>query len=254
MLAFLGAVLIGVTLGLLGSGGSIVTVPVLLYLAGQPEKVAIAGSLGIVGAVALAGAVPYVLRRRVSWRSVAWFGIPGMAGTWLGAWSSRFVPGTVQVVLFALVMLGAAWLMLRPRPIERGPRPPRAGAKIAADGLAVGVLTGLVGVGGGFLIVPALVLLGGLEMALAVGTSLVIIGLKSLSGFLEYLNVLAGEELALDWWLLAAFAAIGVAGTWLGSYIGHRMPQHRLRQTFGVALVVVGSGMLGHTLLPMVSA
>jgi len=254
MLAYAGAVLIGLSLGLLGSGGSILTVPVLVYLAGQPEKVAIAGSLAVVGAVALAGAVPHILQRRVDWRSVLWFGLPGMAGTWLGAWSSRWVPGTVQLTLFALLMLGAAWLMFRPAraaTFDPGRRPV---FRIAGDGLAVGALTGLVGVGGGFLIVPALVLMGGLDLAIAIGTSLVIIGLKSASGFVEHLQVLAEFDLALDWRLLGIFTVIGIAGTLLGGYVGGRIPQQRLRQLFAGVLVVVAAAMLGETIVGAATA
>lgn len=254
MMAFAGAVLIGVSLGLLGSGGSILTVPVLVYLAGQPEKVAIAGSLAVVGAIALAGALPYVFHGRVNWRSVAWFGVPGMAGTWLGAWSSQFVSGTVQLTIFAVLMLSAAWLMFRPSlhgPADAHSRPV---FRIAVDGLVVGAVTGLVGVGGGFLIVPALVLLGGLDMAVAIGTSLVIIGLKSISGFLEHMHVLAGFNLELDWSLLGVFIAIGIAGTLLGGHVGRRIPQHRLRQIFAAVLVVVATGMLWQTLIPGITA
>lgn len=159
-LALLGALLIGLSLGLLGSGGSILTVPVLVYLLGEPPKQAIAESLLIVGGIALLGAVPYALRGLVDFRNVLFFGLPGMAGTYFGAWLSRFVSGQVQLLTFALVMLLAAYFMARPLPLKRqeGGRKPW---KIVLDGLFVGALTGFVGVGGGFLIVPALVLLGG---------------------------------------------------------------------------------------------
>lgn len=182
--ALIGALLIGLSLGLLGSGGSILTVPVLVYLLEQPEKVAIAGSLAIVGAIAAVGSLPYARQYQVDWRSVAWFGIPGMAGTWLGALASQWIPGAAQLALFAVVMLLAAWLMARPPGLEPRSMDQRAAWKIIIDGLAVGLLTGLVGVGGGFLIVPALVLLGGLGMRVAVGTSLVIIALKSTTGLI----------------------------------------------------------------------
>lgn len=195
------------------------------------------------------GSVPYMARRRVCWRSVLWFGLPGMAGTWLGAWGSRFVPGTVQLAVFALLMLTAAWFMFRPLPAAAGAGGPRPAAKISAEGLAVGIVTGLVGVGGGFLIVPALVLLGGLDIVIAVGTSLVIIALKSFSGFAGHLNVLAGLGLELDWRVLGVFIAVGIAGTWLGSSLGQRIPGHRLRQLFAVVLVVIASVMLWQTLL-----
>ena len=120
VLVWPGAIAIGVSLGLLGSGGSILTVPVLVYLLGQDEKVAIAGSLAIVGTIALVGSLQYLRSRLIDYRAVALFGIPGMAGTYLGAWSATFVSGIMQLALFALVMLLAAWFMLRPPRLDDG--------------------------------------------------------------------------------------------------------------------------------------
>jgi len=196
LLAWPGAIAIGVSLGLLGSGGSILTVPVLVYLLGQDEKLAIAGSLFVVGTIALAGSLQYLRAKLIDWRNVVIFGGPGMLGTYLGAMLAAYVSGIVQLSLFALVMLLASYFMLRPVDLEHGASPiSRAEWKIAIDGLLVGVMTGLVGVGGGFLIVPALVLLGGMPMHRAVATSLVIIALKSYSGFYKYLDVLAQQDL-----------------------------------------------------------
>ena len=207
----------GISLGLLGSGGSILTVPVLVYLVGQDEKVAIAGSLFIVGSIALAGSLQFIRAGFVNWRTVAIFGLPGMAGTYLGAVIAAYVSGLTQLALFAVVMLLASYLMLRPIKLAGGSHAPRALWKIAADGLVVGVVTGLVGVGGGFLIVPALVLLGGLSMHHAVATSLVIIALKSYSGFYKYLDVLDKQDLSLDWPVLWLITALGIAGSIVGS-------------------------------------
>lgn len=240
ILAWPGAVAIGVSLGLLGSGGSIITVPVLVYLLGQDEKIAIAGSLFIVGSIALIGSLQYVRLGMVDWRNVLVFGLPGMAGTWLGALLAAFVPGIVQLGLFALVMLLAAYFMLRPVDLEAGSHAPRALWKIASDGLLVGVVTGLVGVGGGFLIVPALVLLGGLAIHKAVATSLVIIALKSYSGFYKYLDVLGSQDLALDWQILLIVTALGIAGSVAGAKIAGRMPQQGLKRGFGYFLIVMG--------------
>lgn len=250
ILAWAGALAIGVSLGLLGSGGSILTVPILVYLVGEGEKTAIAESLAIVGAVALAGAVPYALRRLVAWRRVLLFGLPGMAGAYLGAQVAAWVPGKVQLTVFAAVMLAAAALMARPpRLAEEGARPARAGWKIAGDGLAVGVLTGLVGVGGGFLIVPALVLLGGLAMHEAVGTSLAIIALNSATGFAKHVSVLSGMGLAVDWRLIGIFVVLGAVGSVAGNAIGRRIQQARLRRIFGLFLVVM-AGYILHRNLP----
>jgi len=238
-LAWIGALAIGLSLGLLGSGGSIITVPVLVYLVGQPEKIAIAGSLGVVGTIALVGALQNAAKGRVDWRSVGWFGLPGMAGTYAGAWLSGYVTGAVQLAVFAVVMLAAAFMMFR-----RSAREAPAGARrplaiVVADGLAVGALTGFVGVGGGFLILPALVLLGGLGMHVAIGTSLAIIALNAFTGFAKHLHLLSVEGVSLDWRLLGTIALIGALGSVAGSQFGSRLPQATLRRAFGVFLVAM---------------
>jgi uncharacterized membrane protein YfcA len=248
LLAWPGAIAIGVSLGLLGSGGSILTVPVLVYLIGQDEKVAIAGSLFVVGTIALAGSLQYLRAKLVDWHNVLVFGVPGMAGTYLGALIAAYVSGIVQLALFAVVMLLASWFMLRPMDLEHvKEHEPRETWKIALDGLAVGVLTGLVGVGGGFLIVPALVLLGGMAMHRAVATSLVIIALKSYSGFYKYVDVLKAQNLELDWPTLAIVSALGIAGTIVGGSIANRLPQQTLKRWFGVFLIIMGLYIFGRS-------
>jgi uncharacterized protein len=271
MLPLIGALLIGITLGLLGSGGSILTVPVLVYLLGHADKVAIAESLAIVGMIALFGIIPYARSRQIDWRSVLFFGVPGMIGTYGGAWLANFVPGAAQLVLFGLVMLLAAGLMLRnsqrrlpelsggvpvdtsvgdnahePDPHDQRPDLHRHPIwQIVLEGSGVGVLTGLVGVGGGFLIVPALVILGGLTIRIAVGTSLAVIALKSLAGFYKYVGVLADLELHVDWGTIGLFIAIGTVGSLVGKAISSRMDQLTLRRVFAVFLVVMGLFVLG---------
>jgi uncharacterized membrane protein YfcA len=244
VLAWPGAIAIGLSLGLLGSGGSILTVPVLVYLLGQPEKLAIAGSLAIVGAIAAAGSLPYIRAGLVNWRAVLLFGAPGMAGTYLGAWLAAYVSGAFQLTLFAAVMLAASWFMLKPLDCDAAPTAPRALWKITLDGLAVGVVTGLVGVGGGFLVVPALVLLGGLGMRQAVATSLVIIALKSFSGFYKYLDVLEAEHLELDMDVILLVTALGVVGSFAGNLIASRVPQGTLKKAFGIFLIIMGGFIL----------
>ncbi len=241
ILAWPGAVAIGVSLGLLGSGGSILTVPVLVYLIGQDEKVAIAGSLFVVGTIALVGSLQFIRAKLVDWHNVLVFGLPGMAGTYLGAALAAYLSGIMQLTLFAGVMLLASWFMLRPIDLgSGGEHEPRATWKIAGDGLGVGVLTGLVGVGGGFLIVPALVLLGGMAMHRAVATSLVIIAMKSYSGFYKYTDVLEAQNLELDWNTLLIVTGLGIAGSLAGGKLANRLPQNTLKKSFGIFLIVMG--------------
>ncbi len=252
LLAWPGAIAIGLSLGIFGSGGSILTVPVLVYLFGQDEKVAISGSLAIVGTIALMGALPYLRKRQVDWRSLAFFGVPGMIGTYAGAWSAQFVSGVLQLAVFAAVMLLAAVFMLRPVKINPEGKQQRHMVKIVIDGLLVGILTGFVGVGGGFLIVPALVLLGGLNMTMAVGTSLLIIALKSYSGFYKYLDVLAEQNLELDWQVIILVSLIGTVGSFGGSAIASKLDQHQLKRWFGYFLLIMGAWILYQNLPKLV--
>jgi uncharacterized membrane protein YfcA len=229
---------------MLGSGGSILTVPVLVYLVGQPEKLAIAGSLAIVGLISMVASLPYIRAHQVDWRYVLLFGVPGMVGTYGGAWTSQFVSGALQLTVFALVMLAAAYLMLRPLCVNSESDRPHSFIKIGAEGVAVGWLTGFVGVGGGFLVVPALVLLGGLSMLRAVATSLVIIAMKSFAGFFKYLDVMQTEGLELDLDVILVISTIGIVGSFVGSTFAHRIPQEKLRRTFGIFLIVMGGFIL----------
>ena len=237
-LGIIGAVFIGLSLGLMGSGGSILTVPVLVYLFGQDEKVAIAGSLAIVGSIALAGALTYLKDKLIDWKVAFLFGIPGMLGTYLGAWIAVYISGIIQLVLFAMVMVVAAVMMLRKsNQIPNGSQ--RHLTKIMVDGLVVGVITGIVGVGGGFMIVPALVLLGGLNMRNAVATSLMIIAMKSYSGFYKYLNVLKQQGLELDWKVIGLVTFIGILGTFAGNYLCQIIPQNQLKKYFAYFLMLM---------------
>lgn len=243
---WLGALAIGLVLGILGSGGSILTVPVLVYLFGQPEKVAIAGSLAVVGSISFFGAMPYALRGLVDWRLVGLFGVPGMIAAYGGAWAGRYIPGEVQLLLFAVVVLVAASLMILPRTSnEARARQPWWSAPLF--GIAIGFVTGLIGVGGGFMMVPTMVLLLGVPMHRAVGTSLCIVVLNTFSGFHKYLGVLEAQHLKLDWKILGVIAAIGIAGSLIGNVVGTRVPQAKLKRVFGVFLVVMGAYILART-------
>ncbi|HET6725674.1 MAG TPA: sulfite exporter TauE/SafE family protein [Gammaproteobacteria bacterium] len=244
---WLGALGIGLVLGTLGSGGSILTVPVLVYLFDQPEKAAIAGSLAVVGSISFVGAIPYARRGLVAWRLVGLFGIPGMIAAFGGAWAGHYLPGAVQLLLFAIVVLLAAALMLRPRRSDGGESARQPLWSVPLDGLGVGFMTGLVGVGGGFLIIPALVLLLGLPMRRAVGTSLCIIVLNTAAGFYKYLGVLEAHSLTLDWSILAPIAAIGIAGSLIGNVVGGRIPQAKLKRVFAMFLLVMGAYIVART-------
>jgi uncharacterized membrane protein YfcA len=240
MPALIGGLLIGVSLGLLGSGGSILTVPVLVYGLGHVERVAVAESLLIVGVIALLASMPYVRAQRVCWRSVVLFGLPGMVGTWLGAVAATYFEGAVQLLVFGVVMLVAAVFMLsNGLPAEAQGRKDHPAILVAVEGIAVGAVTGFVGVGGGFLIVPALVFLRGLHIHYAIGTSLLIIAMKSTVGFAKYLDILRVENLAVDWPTIGVFVMLGALGAFLGSRISYRLNPRVLRRTFAIFLIVM---------------
>ena len=251
ILVLLGACAIGLSLGLMGSGGSILSVPVLVYLADQPEKVAIAGSLVIVGSIALVGSLSCMRQNLVAWRTVVIFGAPSMMGTYAGAGLSVYLSGVAQLVIFAGVMLLASYFMLRQyKTLTDVPQKnilqygERDVFKIVTDGFLVGIVTGIVGVGGGFLIVPALVLLCGLTMRVAIATSLVIIALKSFSGFVKYLDVLEQTGLAIDWQIVGVMIVVGALGSTFGGRIANRVSHDKLKKMFGVFLSIMGTYIL----------
>lgn len=254
--AVLGALLIGLSLGLLGSGGSILTVPVLVFLLGRNEKLAIAESLAIVGGIAFVGMVQHAKRGNTRWKYVLCFGLPGMAGAYAGAIFAHYVTGALQLAVFAGVMLAAAWAMLRgglgkARRDDDSPTPPLTGRRlleVGVMGLGVGVMTGFVGVGGGFLIVPALVLLAGLPMRQGIGTSLAIIVCNSAAGFLKHERLLPELGMHVDWAMIATFIAIGGVGSVVGGVVAARVNQRQLRRVFAVFLVLMGLYIMGREL------
>lgn len=224
---------IGLSLGLLGGGGSILTVPALVYLVGQTPHGAVETSLAIVGANSALGASFHGAQGTLNWRVAVFFGGAGMVTAYLAAnLSHRFAPAAL-LVTFAVLMLVIAAVMLTPRAnAGDAPRPTPAWVSVAS-GAGVGVLTGLLGVGGGFLIVPALVMLVGLPMPQAVGTSLVIITMNSAAGLLGHLGN------PLDWNLMLVFTAAGLAGAFTGARLAGRLPAARLRQAFAALVVVL---------------
>lgn len=241
--ALVGALAIGASLGLLGSGGSILTLPVLVLLLHRPEKLAVAESLAIVGSVALAGACPYAFRNQVDWKAVIYFGLTGMVGACLGAHGSRHVAGEVQIAIFGLMMLVASSLMLLGPALTPGTQPyPKI--RMMRDGLIMGCLTGFIGIGGGFLIVPTLVFSCGLAVHRAIGTSLVIVAINAFIGFFAQLITLQALFLEVSWTTCHAIAAIGIVGSLLGGLFSQRMKPVHLQKAFAVFIALLGTYIL----------
>ncbi len=230
---------IGASLGLLGGGGSILTVPALVYLVGQPPQIAVTTSLAIVGANSIMGAYFHQSQGTLNWRVALVFGGVGMILAYFAAGVSAQINPDVLMVAFAALMLivGSALLLRRTVTAQANiPAHPSA-IKVIGGGAVVGLLTGLLGVGGGFLIVPALVMLVGLPMHHAVGTSLVIIAMNSAAGFAGHAN-----HFTLDLPVIAAFVSAGVIGTFAGSRWGKHLDAVLLRKVF--ALFVIGLALL----------
>jgi len=237
-LALAGAVIVGVTLGLFGGGGSILTVPLLVYLAGVPAKPAIAMSLFVVGVTSLVSAVGHARAGRIRWRTGLLFGLAGMVGAYGGGLLGPHLPAPVLLAGFALMMLATAVAMIRGRGTPE-PDPGRAAdlpiLHVIVEGAVVGLVTGLVGAGGGFLVVPALVLLGGMPMGAAVATSLVVIAVKSFAGLAGYL-----QYVSVDWSIALPVTAAAVAGGLVGGWLAGRVHAARLRTAFGWFVLVMG--------------
>lgn len=239
------AVAVGLSLGLLGGGGSILTVPLLTYVAGMEPKQAIASSLFIVGATSVLSTITHARADNVRWRTGLTFGVASMAGAFLGGLAGGYLPGVVLMLLFALMMIATSIAMIR------GRRNPAAVTdtgqlplvKVILEGLAVGAVTGLVGAGGGFLVVPALALLGGLPMPVAVGTSLLVISMKSFAGLAGYLT-----SVAIPWPLVLGVTGTAIIGALIGARLTKLVPEKALRKGFGVFVLVMGVFVLSQEL------
>jgi uncharacterized membrane protein YfcA len=276
MMEYLGyslALLTGASLGLVGSGGSILTLPILVYLFRIAPVMGTAYSLFIVGVTSLAGLADQARKGRVDWRVTAVFAAPSLLGVFLVRryvihalpdvlhLPMGFVAGRDSFImaLFALMMAAAGAAMLldgRKRAGAAAPDPGTAPAgkaapgegpgprlnfpAIALEGLFVGVATGFVGAGGGFLIVPALVLLAGLPLETAIGTSLAVIAVKSLAGFAGDV----GRMGQMDWAFLGAFSLLSLIGVAAGGYAGRRLSGNRLKRGFGICTVVLAVAIL----------
>ncbi|MBX9920242.1 MAG: sulfite exporter TauE/SafE family protein [Mycolicibacterium frederiksbergense] len=243
------AVFVGVALGLLGGGGSILTVPLLAYVAGMDAKQAIATSLLVVGVTSAIGAISHARAGRVQWRTGLIFGAAGMAGAYGGGLLARFIPGSILLIGFAVMMIATAIAMLRGRKnievIDSAHRMPVP--KIVGEGLVVGLVTGLVGAGGGFLVVPALALLGGLPMPIAVGTSLIVIAMKSFAGLGGYLS-----SVQINWTVAGAVTAAAVVGALLGARLTAKVDPDALRKSFGWFVLAMSSVILAQEIHPVV--
>jgi uncharacterized protein len=231
------ATLIGLSLGLLGGGGSILAVPVLAYAAGLPAKQAIATSLIVVGATSLFALIPHARRGHVEWRTGAIFSATAMMGAYLGGLAADWFSGTTLLLLFAAMMVVTALAMFRGRgELEAKKNKPLPVGLVIAEGLVVGAATGLVGAGGGFLVVPALVLLGGMEMHKAVGTSLMVIAVKSFAAFAGH-----AAHVSIDVQLALVVTGAAVSGSIAGGALSKRVPAQKLRKIFaGFVLLMAG--------------
>lgn len=250
LLGYILAVAIGVSLGLLGGGGSVLALPILVYVMGVEAKTAIAMTLVIVGTVSCLGAIPHARRGNIDLKTTLIFGSATTIGAYGGARLATlpFISSTFQLVLFALAMLSAAVLMIYRSHKGTSESEAEPALKpickycwlwLPTEGIAVGMLTGLVGVGGGFAIVPALVLLGNVPIKQAIGSSLLIIAANALAGFIGYLG-----KVDLDWSLTVTFTFLAGLGTVLGGYLSQFVEAKNLQKGFGYFLLAVAAFVL----------
>lgn len=263
ILGYIGAILMGLSLGLIGGGGSILTVPILVYLFMVEPVLATAYSLFIVGLTSLVGSLSHMRMGNIHWRTAIVFGIPSILAVYATrAWLVPAIPDPILsigsftlskpigiLILFALIMVAAAYSMIRKQKAKADASAAEQEVRfkyplILAEGLVVGMVTGIVGAGGGFLIIPALVLLAKLPMKQAVGTSLIIIAAKSLIGFTGDLK---GNEV-IDWTFLLTFSAIAIGGIIAGSILSKRISNEKLKPAFGWFVLLMGIYIIGREL------
>jgi len=229
--------LVGVSLGLLGGGGSILCVPLLVYIAGIPAKVSIPMSLVIVGSTSLWAAWMHRRKRNVHLVAAAIMGIGGMVGSYFGAMLTQMFSDHWLLLMFAIIMIIVGGLMIF-QSRRGGDEGPKTHLNIPATfvaGVSVGVLTGFLGIGGGFLLVPALIWVAKLPIRLAVGTSLLVISLNAFSGFLSHIRTVSIPLL-----LTASFTGASFIGAIVGQYLAHRSTPANLRKAFGGFVFVIG--------------
>lgn len=231
MLALILAGVVGLSLGLLGAGGSILAVPILRYAAGLTARQAVATSLATVGSVALVGALMAWKEGRLRIKSALQFSMLASVGTFVGVQVANRLPDKLQMALFLVVLVGALFAMKRQAPATLNP----GRAKTVGQALGVGVLTGLVGVGGGFLIVPALVSIYGLPMKEATGTSLAVIAITSFIGMVSY-----SQSMTLDWSFTLQFVGSSLVGLFVGLSLGSKVESETTERIFFATLLCVG--------------
>jgi uncharacterized membrane protein YfcA len=231
---------IGLSLGLLGGGGSILTVPALVYLVGQTPHAAVTTSLAIVGANSMVGAMFHRAQGTLDWKVALTFGSAGMLVSYLSANTSKHFSAELLLIAFAFLMLGiGAMLLLRHAKNAEITSSAKPLWLVLLSGAAVGLLTGVLGVGGGFLVVPALVMLVGLPVQVAVGTSLVVIAMNSLAGFIGHLG--SGS---FDFVITLIFVAAGLVGTFSGSKLSSRLSSSKLQKAFAIFVIALACFLL----------
>lgn len=241
----------GIFFGIFGAGGSILLVPILVYVLTLPVKMALGMSLLILVLTGGMATLAHARSRNVSWKIGLRWAAVGIFGAYLGGRTAEHVPGAVLLTIFAIVVVAASVAMIRRRapeaarvPVTRIDLP-----KVIAVALLLGFFTGMIGVGGGFLLVPAMVLVCGIDVKLAIGTSLLVITISSLGGFIGF----AAHE-TFPAGLTATVAALTAAGGVLGERLGKPLPSHRLRPAFGVFLLIVGAAMAVQNLIEILGA
>ncbi|MCP5468642.1 MAG: sulfite exporter TauE/SafE family protein [Deltaproteobacteria bacterium] len=242
ILAMLMGSLVGLSLGMFGSGGSVLAVPILIYILGYDTKSAVAMSLVIVGFTALVSTIHQWRHKALCHRAALFFSIVGIIGTFFGTWVALRVSGSFQLILFGLLMVIVAVLMIfkKEADVEEGKNECEMRHDLAGGlGAGVGFMTGLLGVGGGFLIVPALNTIGHLKLRLAIGTSLLIITINSMAGVIGYWG-----KVHFDWLVILIFVAVSSLSSFVGIQLAKRLHVEKLRKGFAAFILILGLGIL----------
>lgn len=238
-LAILGALAIGLALGLTGAGGSILTFPVLVYLADVSPRDAVAMSLFVVATTALAGAVQRAAKGDLHVPAAGWFSISGIPGAWIGAQFTHMLSASALIALFATIMMVVGLRMWLGKSDEARPVPNCKPLRCFIVGAGVGLLTGFLGVGGGFLLLPALTRFARLPIRMATGTSLAIIAFNAYGGFFSHLS-----HAVVDWWLTWLIAAVATGFAWIGGIFADQMHERLLKRCFASVVLITAVGMM----------